>query len=291
MKSKHVEIRKHPRIHAKVYMREVAGGAVGWLGSSNLTGAGRSEGGNIEAMAGPLWLTPEFIAEVENLWQNAEIFSIDRMQEEIRQLPPDSEEGGRILAVRVKFRAGLGRCTLRADWLNIKRDSASWEGVTFPTVPYLLPHLVQPYRAQVRSALLDLVNDGARSIGDGIFLFRDIQKPSIDLRLSHLRVKLLKQAKQELGPLKDLQADFKKRFLEVLQQFANKANLALSGNVQKHACEAGLEQFNKYMKSRPFNLEYAFFRHISGGKDESLKKAVSELEAQGVQASMFGPGA
>jgi hypothetical protein len=200
----------------------------------------------------------------------------------------ESDTESRVLAVRIKFRAGLGRCTLRAKWLNIKRNSESWKGVTFPTVPYLLPQLVEPYRSEVRSALDDLVENGARTIGDGIYLVRDTLKPDVERRMHYLRNHLLKRAQREVGDLAGLRNDFEKRFLEVLQEFANKEKLDLPSGGQEQACAAALKQFDEYMKGSPFDLQYAFFLPLPGGYDEELSKAVDELQTQSVQVSLFG---
>ena len=60
-----VSVRVNARVHAKVYLRLTDGGAVGWLGSANLTHNG--SGANIEAMAGPFLLARAFVEEVLEL--------------------------------------------------------------------------------------------------------------------------------------------------------------------------------------------------------------------------------
>jgi len=174
-----VEVRRQAQVHAKVYMREFEGGAVGWLGSANLTHNGRSAGSQVEAMSGPFWLDDEFRSRAQKLWMDAEPFDLPQVRREMWQLeqtllstglPEDAMQA--LLAVHVTFNAGLGRCTLRAKWLGIDVLGDSWKGVTFPSVPYLQLDAVSKYRGWKNQVLEDIVKNGGHPLGDGIYLIR-----------------------------------------------------------------------------------------------------------------------
>ena len=287
-----VEVRREARVHAKVYMRHFDGGAVGWLGSANLTQNGRSAGSQVEAMSGPFWLDRDFLEQTENLWDVAQPLDICQVELEVQELEqklldgPPEDAVRALVAVHVTFNAGLGRCTLRPRWLGITARGDNWRGVTFPTVPYLRPEAVGKYRLWKQQALDELVSGGGYSLGDGIYLFRTSQKNQVEVLLTQLRQHLLNEAGKEFEDTSALRAEFKHRFNEVLLEFANKKNLELVDENRQMGREEAFGQFDEYMSNKPFELSFSFFVPLLGGQDEALVQAIKQLQAQPYQSSL-----
>ena len=78
-----------------------------------------------------------------------------------------------VLAVKLKFRSGLGRFTLHDKWLNIKRNK-EWEGVTFPTVPFLKPELSANFDSTKDAFIKNIEDVGAKSMGEGVYFLEHL---------------------------------------------------------------------------------------------------------------------
>jgi hypothetical protein len=289
-----VEVRRQPRVHAKVYMREFKGGAVGWLGSANLTHNGRSDGSQIEAMSGPFWLDDEFRSRVQQLWVGADPFDIQQVRDEICELERTMMLSGipehamqAFVAVHVTFKAGLGQCTLHSRWLGITTASGSWKGVTFPAVPFLRPEIVSKYRAWKEQAMAKLVKDSGYPLSDGLYLFRASTKSYVEAYLSDLRRLLASEASAQFSDVSALRDDFSRRFNEVLEEFAGRKSFKLLAGQRSKGLSEALVQFDKYIKDKPFELSFSFFVPLLSEEDPKLKKAVEKLSSQTFQSFLF----
>lgn len=296
-----IEIRRLPKLHAKVYVQE-GGNSVVWVGSANLSHAGRYGNGvdsaNIEAMVGPLPLTVEFQKQLERLWEASSPVSVDNLAKEVQSYAQTKDNARafieeavnrQVLAVRLSIRLRTASCTLKPQWLGLSKDESPWDAVTFPSIDYINPksELLVKGRAIIdkvkRDLLKTLIVEVKGATGSGMYILRMGDRHLLEKQLFLCEDKLSKELKPLLNEQRDVLAkNFIVRFEKAFEQFARKVNLIGQRVDIKVVFDEAGRAFDEFIVKNPFAIETEYLIPVndSSRPNSHIQQAVRTIASR-----------
>jgi hypothetical protein len=276
------DVRRSEPLHAKMYLRESDNGsAIGWIGSANLTHAGRSNArwnSNYEVMAGPLPFSRKVIAELKALWSSA--VAVDAAYlERVRQAMghgPDWTGVGGFLVVHLDVRTPAGAFKIPLRWFV---DWSAWNGVV-TSVRYLTtPATTQQGLAGVRKAVTAGFAKwfGERTGARGEFVIESRDQVLVEAALKEAR-----RLVDKLLPIhatEDLDAaltDFVGRAMVVVRTQATSRRLKVADEeIARELSEA----FQRHVAAKPSQVAYTILAPVSE-PEGALAEAIVRLRTR-----------